>query len=186
MHYQQQTIDDIRLKRYETARRLWSEEFFEDQKLMKSINTVNEQCLECFKLEQNYNNAEKTVGSGLDILERKVDEAEKLSVKNNEGVTKLGQTLDDYNKRKLQYKSELQNEDRSDNKVFNKAEKTIKSRIEACHERVAFVKHTIDSIEVDETLRNPKAQELLNQLRALLNAQQKDLKFLESKTKTEL
>lgn len=185
MHLQQQTIDEIRLKRYEIARKMWSDEFFEDRKMMKSINTVNEQSLECFKLELDYNDAEKTVAKGLEELGKKVDEAEKLSIKNNEGVNKLGKTLDDYNRRKLQYKSELQNEDRSDNKVFNKAEKAIRNRIESCHERIIAIKDAIDAIEVEEVLRNPKGQELLNQLRALLSAQQKDLKFLESRTKAD-
>ena len=177
-------ITELREKRYEEARKLWDDDFLEKSPYRKSFSTVNCESLRVFELENEFAAAKEQTMNIQQRLENEVCKLEERAEIYTKSVSEMEQKLEAYNKQKSQVKASIEKEIKSDNKTFKKAENTLEQRIQEANKSIEELNEIIDSIEIEVTLKNERAQELLEQLRALLAAQSKELLFLEHQQKT--
>lgn len=177
-------ISEIREQRYLDARQLWHDDFMETSPHRKSFPIVNRESLKVFELENEYKDA-LTATEGLEAkAEAEVKKLEERAESYTKTVSRLEKELELYNQRKSQLKASIEHEMKSDSKTFKKAETALEQRIEQANKTIDELNQQIDSLEKQITLKNERAQELLEQLRALLAAQSKELLYLERQNKS--
>ena len=176
-------ISEIREKRYEEARKLWHDDFMETSPYRKSFPIVNRESLKIFELENEYKEAVNATQGLESYAEGEVKKLEERAASYTKTVSQLEKELEVYNQRKVQLKTSIEREMKSDSKTFKKAETTLDERIQQANQTLTELRAQVDAMEKQVKLRNPKAQELLEQLRSLLAAQGKELLFLEHQNK---
>lgn len=177
------SIDDLREERYKQARELWSGNFFVGKSKMEAIGVVNSESLYCFNLENDYNSAVSKIDGVYEESEKKVIALEKQAKKSTEDVQKLEETLTKYKKDKAAFKASVDKEIKSDMSSFRESEKALNKKLEKANADIEKINDAINKIEVETSLQNPRAQELLIELRAMLLQQSKELKLIERKAR---
>lgn len=169
-------IEELRAERYADARTLWTGNFWRNEQEMKIVEIVNKESIRIFELEQQYSNAQAALDELLHDTEQRIMDLEEESQAASSGISRLEKELDNFKKSQSRQKAITENELQQDHNTYQNATRLLDERLRQSQLELQSVKETIDNFEPREYLKNPKAQELYLQLRALLTAQEKEIR----------
>ncbi|OHT06186.1 hypothetical protein TRFO_25895 [Tritrichomonas foetus] len=178
-------LEELRAVRYADARTLWTGSFWQNEREMKTADTINKESVRIFELEQQYQSAQAATADLIESTEAEISKLEEEAKNASSGISKIEKALDNFKKTQNKQKAVSENELHKDHNTYQTATKLLNERVAQAQIELQSIKETIEGYEPRAYLKNPQAQELYLQLRALLTAQEKELRtFLRSATQT--
>ena len=169
-------VERLRRIRYARSRTLWTGSFFtsDDERLSSEIS--NRECLRLFELDQQFTSFCDAAADVSRAAEAELSRLESLSDAASAGIAKIERSLDVYKKSQNRQKAVSENELQRDQNTYQTAAKLLDERIKQAQIEIDSLKESIGAYEPRPFLKNKQAQELYLQLRALLTAQEKELR----------
>lgn len=179
-------IEQLRADRYAASRTLWTGNFWQNEREIKAVDIINRESLRIFELEQQYASAQEALNELTSSAESEIVQLEQLSQNASNGIAKLEKELEMFKKTQSKQKAMTENELQKDQNTYQTASKLLDERLRQAQIELESVKETIESFEPRPYLKNPQAQELYLQFKALINAQEKEIRaLLRTATKSE-
>ena len=179
--------EQLRADRYAAARTLWTGNFWQSEREIKSVEIINRESLRILELEQQYASAQDALSELISSTEAEITKLEELSQNATNSITKLEKELEIFKKTQSKQKAMTENELQKDQNTYQTASKLLDERLKQAQIELESVKETIESFEPRPFLKNPQAQELYLQFKALMTAQEKEIRaLLRTATKSEI
>ena len=179
-------VEQIRADRYAAAKALWTGNFWQNEREIKTVEIINRESLRILELDQQYASAQDAMNDLINSTEAEIVQLEELSKNASNGIAKLEKELEMFKKTQSKQKAMTENELQKDQNTYQTASKLLDERLRQAQVELESVKETIESFEPRPFLKNPQAQELYLQFKALMNAQEKEIRaLLRTVTKSE-
>jgi hypothetical protein len=171
------SVEALRRDRYRVAKSLFAGTYGSPRE-QKTIEAVLVESARISDLEVQYADASKKATELLAQVEQEVVKTERASQQAAKEMAALQAAIDHYKRARIRPVPRADADPQRDSGTYATASALLDERIAQAHTRLEAIQATIQSFEPKPYLKNPQAQELYLQLRALLTAQEKELRAL--------
>jgi chromosome segregation ATPase len=170
-------LESLRRERYRVAQSIFDGSFgsAREQKLMDAVLVESGRMAD---LENEYADARATTTELLGTVEKSVAKTEEAAQQAANEVNRLQTAIETYKRTHTRMKNTTGHDAQRDTGTYATATTLLEERIGQAQRRLEELQAVIESYEPKPFLSEPQAQELYLQLRALLTAQEKDLRAL--------
>ena len=179
-------LASIRAQRYEFARMFLAGESENYEKEMQIMETIASECEEIQDLENKYSSAKAATEQIMKETEEEVVAVEAAADKASQEVGRLQKRVEMMKQDRAKGRALADSDSHKSESVYQTAINLLNERLHAAQTQLEMLQELIESYESQKFLKNPQAQDLYLQLRALLTAQEKELRsFLRPMTRSE-
>jgi transposase len=170
-------VDDTRSARYDVALSIFAGTFGgkQEQLLMESIVLESTRIAE---LEAQYQSARSSADDLLSALEHDVSELEGSAQKAGREIEAVQSAMNSFERVRVRQRRPPDADAERDASTYATATALLEERIRQDQIRLESLQATIEAYEPKAFLRNSRAQELYLQLKALLGAQERELRSM--------
>jgi hypothetical protein len=177
-------LEGIRAERYEIAKAILAGTFGIERE-QSEMEAVRLESSRIATLELQIVSARSATTELLEKTEASVVQVESAAQQAAKDLNSLQTAVDTNKRNQARQKGALDIDAHRDSETYATATALLNDRIRLAQDRLVAAEKLIDSYEPGSFLKNPEAQSLYLQLRALLAAQEKELRtFLRPLTKT--
>ena len=169
-------IASIRAQRYEFARAFLAGESEDQEKEMQIMETIASECEEIQDLEMKYASAKDATEQIMKETEAEVADVEAAAAKASEDIAKLQKRVEMMKQDRAKGRAWADSDSQKSESTYATAINLLNERLKAAQTQLEMLQELIESYESQKFLKNPQAQDLYLQLRALLTAQEKELR----------
>lgn len=178
-------IASIRASRWAEATAILTDSLGNMPKERQLMQTIGKEWLDIYDLNAQYSSAKAATEELLKDTEREVLEVETAAQKSTEDISMLQKKIDVLMQSQARRKSTMEADAQKSENTYTTATNILNDRITAAQTQLAMLQEMIEGYEPQRFLKNEQAQDLYLQLRALLTAQEKELRtFLRPLTKS--
>jgi hypothetical protein len=169
--------DALRRERYRVAKSIFAKTYGAARE-QKTIEAVLVESARISELEVQYADASKRAAGLLAEAEQEVLKAERAAQQAAREVAALQVAIDQHKRARMRPAPRADADAQRDSGTYATASALLDERIAQAHARLEDAQAAIHAFEPRPYLGDPQAQELYLQLRALLTAQEKELRAL--------
>lgn len=145
-------------------------------KELKLIETIGKEWTDIYDLNSQYASAKHATEELLKDTEREVTEIEAAAQKATEEISMLQKKIDILKQSQTKQKAMAESDAQKNESTYTTATNLLNDRIRSAQTQISMLQEMIEGYEPQLFLKNEQAQTLYLQLRALLAAQEKELR----------